>query len=165
MIIGAYVNHTPAPHPLTTTTVVPRRPQWPPQLTTADAHTERGHPGQSCRVLYSRHEIQTLHVPESYQSYSLISPSNSAREEPLRCVKLSPLSNLHGSGWRRGASLRDSPCRVTCIPRCAPWSAVGTERNGGLSPCRGSQVATRGKLSRGFALSSPCALLVHHGKV
>ena len=33
------------------------------------------------RVLYSRHEIQSLHVPESYQSYSIISPSNSCTEK------------------------------------------------------------------------------------
>lgn len=87
------------------------------------------------------------------------------REEPLRCVKLSPLSTLHGSWWHQGVSLLGLPCRATCIPRCVPWSAVGTERNGDHSPCRGTQVTTRGESSRGFTLSSSCALLAHHGKV
>jgi len=57
------------------------------------------------------------------------------------------------------------PCRAPCMLRCAPWSAVGTERNGDPFPCRGSQVTTRGGSFRGFALSCSCVPLAHHGKV
>ena len=126
MIASAYVNRPLTPHLLTTTTaVVSRHNLWPPQPTAADAHTELGHPDNlvaSCILIAM---IRTLHVPEPYQTLHNQPVQLLHREEELRYIKLSPLSTLHGSWWRRGVSLRGSSCRATCILRCAPWSAMG----------------------------------------